>query len=204
MAAPRGHGGDHAADPPPPSLRRNANAPQHACDFSDDRWAERAGHHLHWFSREHRAWLSRSRNSWIGWSAPSTSPYELAAWQPWSAVRDSSEAPFVRWFYGALTNAAFNEVDRAALLGHASEPAFLSETLPPSTLTLRQLLLQSTLAASALRDDLQLGSTSRLAIYMPNHPQVQQQQHAAAAAAGAAVAAVAAAEAAGRNAQQQQ
>ena len=80
----------------------------------------------------------------------------------------------MRWFCDAQTNATFNELDRAALLRCSSDAAFISEPSdsPPSVLTLRQLLLQSTLAASALCEELELDISARIAVYMPNHPQV--------------------------------
>ena len=143
-------------------------------------WGARAGEHLHWFHQDQQAWLScsaaASSSSWAGWSHPSATPHSLSEWQPWSAVFDASEAPFVRWFCGAHTNAAFNELDRQILPGSRSgAQAFLFEAAdgPPSVLTLHQLLLQSSLAASALRDQLAVCAPSRLAIYMPNHPQVR-------------------------------
>ena len=150
-------------------------------------WGARAGEHLHWFHQDQQAWLSHSAaassSSWAGWSHPSATPHSLSVWQPWSAVFDASEAPFVRWFCGAHTNAAFNELDRQILpggsrssrRGSSSSQAFLFEAADssPSALTLQQLLLQSSLAASALRDQLAVCAPSRLAIYMPNHPQVR-------------------------------
>mgnify|MGYP005665712921 FL=1 len=42
--------------------------------------------------------------------------------------------------------------------------------LPATSITRRELLLHSALAACAMRDELQLPPTSRLALYMPNHP----------------------------------
>ena len=143
---------------------------------ADNEWARRATR-LHWFSMEHGAWLSSrsdaAESAWSGWSSADASPQRLPAsdWLPWSAECDASELPYVRWFCDALTNAAFNELDRH-VLGGIDGPAFLSETAdhPPTSHSLREMLLQSTLAASALQDEFEIDSTSRLAMYMPNHP----------------------------------
>ena len=140
-------------------------------------WPEQASR-LCWFHDQLDAWLTTAElgSGWTGWSVATASELSISSWQPWSAVSDHSKAPFVRWFCDAHTNAAFNELDRTALLGCAAEAAaFISEPpdAPPSVLRLRQLLVQSTLAASALRDELALGTSARIAIYMPNHPQVR-------------------------------
>ena len=54
----------------------------------------------------------------------------------------------MRWFVGAHTNAAFNELDRHVLTGHGDETAFLSE--PDDAMQLatsrRELLIDSALA----------------------------------------------------------
>ena len=80
-------------------------------------WAARAETLLHWFSTAHAAWLHRERDAgWTGWAAAdAAATAHSAAWQPWTAVSDASEAPYVRWFCDALTNAAFNELDRHVL-----------------------------------------------------------------------------------------
>ena len=140
-------------------------------------WARRAGE-LCWFHAELNAWLTTvasGSESWIGWSAVTAIGITLSRWQPWTAVCDASEKPFVRWFCNATTSAAFNELDRAALLGLAEDCAFVAEPLDGSAsiLSLRKLLLQATLAASAVRDELQIGTNDRVALYIPNHPQVR-------------------------------
>ena len=79
-------------------------------------WREEGESSLHWFDAESRAWLSRARGSqrWRGWKADCSDCVETterAHWVPWpGGVCDESEAPFVRWYCGGLTNAAFNEV----------------------------------------------------------------------------------------------
>ena len=80
---------------------------------------ERLARDIHWFNREHSAWLASSsegHDKWQGWTVDHLSRIEIGAdWQPWATARDASEAPFVRWFCGGLTNAGFNEVDRHVL-----------------------------------------------------------------------------------------
>ena len=81
-------------------------------------WAARARAQLHWFSTAHAAWLRHSEGAdWTGWEAVEAQQMMITApgWQPWSAVSDASEEPYVRWFCEALTNAAFNELDRHVL-----------------------------------------------------------------------------------------
>ena len=57
---------------------------------------------------------------------------------------------------------------------HLAKTAFISEVLEqrPASVELQQLLLHSTLSASALVEEMELSTTDRLAIYMPNHPEV--------------------------------
>ena len=122
---------------------------------------------LHWWSPEQKTWLSwdEERPAWKGWDAAGATA-TTGGWTPWDAVLDDSHAPHYSWFVGAHTNAAFNEVDRHVLGGHGAEPAFVSvdsaafgaalrgeATLAAlaTTLTRRQLLVQSVLAAHALR-----------------------------------------------------
>ena len=65
--------------------------------------------------------------TWSGWAAESAIQVELEVWKPWHALVDASEAPFVRWYCGGITNACFNECDRHVLQGHGAEVAFISE-----------------------------------------------------------------------------
>ena len=44
---------------------------------------------------------------------------------PWTNAFDASDAPHWRWFTGARTNGAFNEVDRHVLAGHGAETALI-------------------------------------------------------------------------------
>ena len=201
------------------SLRMPAASLAPCCCASDCdcvEWANRARRNIHWYSREHGAWLSRDTETgrWRGYDAGDASAIWLAdevdahgAWQPWISVSDHADAPCVRWFVDALTNAAFNELDRHILQVHAqhataasrhraaalitvagatrlasqgagTDLSFVSDRAeaPPSSVSRRELLLQSVLAAGALRDELRLERTSVMAVYMPNQPQVFMQR----------------------------
>ena len=135
---------------------------------------------IHWFDGTN--WLMRDPDGvWRGWNATSGEPAERPDWTPWTQPFDGSEAPFYRWFLGARTNAAFNEVDRHVLSGHGSEVAYWYEgdrwdaaandgrgaPVHHVTLTRRELLIRSALAAQALRD-LGLRQGDRIALNMPN------------------------------------
>ena len=145
---------------------------------------------LHWFDPLSKSWLSQnSDGDWHGWQLenPTTQnkavikPFSKPHWTPWQLAFDESEAPFYRWFCGAKTNAAFNEVDRHVLNGYGKEIAFDYEgdRWDPSLnkgrggpvyhlqLTRRELLIQSVIAAQALKD-LGLLMGDRIAINMPN------------------------------------
>ena len=79
---------------------------------------------------------------------------------------DDGKAPFFEWFVGGLTSAAFNEVDRHVLAGAGGEAAFVEvggAALTAAaggapiaehcrTLTRKELLIQSALAAQMLRE----------------------------------------------------
>ncbi|KAA1058357.1 AMP-binding protein [Azospirillum argentinense] len=139
---------------------------------------------IHWFDGAN--WLMREADGvWRGWDAATGEPAgkaaERADWTPWTQAFDGSEAPFYRWFAGGLTNAAFNEVDRHVLSGHGSETAYWYEgdrwdaaanggrggPVHHVTLTRRELLVRSALAALALRG-LGLRQGDRIALNMPN------------------------------------
>jgi hypothetical protein len=85
---------------------------------SVDGWDWRAARLLHWFCEEHQAWLAHIHNGgdeWHGWQVTRAESVWVVAAQPWSDTCDTTFAPFVRWFCGARTNAAFNELDRHQL-----------------------------------------------------------------------------------------
>ena len=137
-----------------------------ASDPAAEFWGKWASRELHWFHDALGAWLSQSADdSWTGW-LPDGSPTTLDSWQPWNAAVDASEAPHVRWFCGARTNAAFNEVDRHVLRGHGSEVAFIAESPSGETtrITRRWLLLHSVLIAHALLHGLRVTAPQRIAL----------------------------------------
>ena len=129
-------------------------------------WERWASQELHWFHDALGAWLSQSTDgSWTGWNVDG-SPTTLDSWQPWETTVDVSEAPHVRWFCGARTNAAFNEVDRHVLRGHGEEVAFIAESPSGETtrITRRWLLLHSVLIAHALQNELRVTAPQRIAL----------------------------------------
>ncbi|MFO0227263.1 MAG: AMP-binding protein, partial [Gammaproteobacteria bacterium] len=151
--------------------------------------AEIARHEIHWFEPSvgaHGAWLSfdAAAGGWRGYDARSAAPVQpaLAAdYAPWRKAFDDAEAPFYRWFDGALTNACFNELDRHVLAGHGAETAFFFEgdrwdqsldggrggPVVSYGVSRRQLLLEAARCAVALRR-LGLKAGDRIAINMPN------------------------------------
>ncbi len=142
---------------------------------------EIAAREIHWFHPEHEAWLSQRDGAWHGFRVADGQPFSIAEWTPWHTAFDDSDAPFYRWFAGGLTNAAFNEIDRHVASGHGAEVAYHFEgdrwdaaknggrggPVRHDVLTRRELLIESVLAAQALRD-LGLGKGDRLALNMPN------------------------------------
>lgn len=87
-----------------------------------------AARSIHWFHQDLSAWLSLGENGiWRGWNTITGERVDLLNWSPWQEALDESAAPFYRWFTGAQTNAAFNEVDRHVLSGHGEETAFFYE-----------------------------------------------------------------------------
>ena len=102
-------------------------------------------------------------------------------WTPWRSAVDETEAPYVQWFAGGLTNAAFNEVDRHVLSGCGDEVAAIAvgagaieATLASGSALLAQshaisrseLLVRSVIAAKVLID-LGVGARDRILIHLP-------------------------------------
>ena len=79
-------------------------------------------------------------------------------------------SPFVRWFLGAHTNAAFNELDRHVLAGHELDIAFIGESSDAlyTYMSRCELLIDSALAAHSLRVAIGVKLGSRVALYLPN------------------------------------
>ncbi|MBT4522282.1 MAG: AMP-binding protein, partial [Halieaceae bacterium] len=181
---------DVFAPAPPAVVRQNPirsgedwQAMREACERDAGAFhGDIAARTIHWFHPELNAWLSQGQDdSWSGWSGDAAKSTELSNWVPWQQALDESAAPFFRWFVGAKTNAAFNEVDRHVLSGYGEEAAFFYEgdrwdpasnkgrggPVQHSRLSRRELLVQSVVAAQALTD-LGLSCGDCIAINMPN------------------------------------
>ena len=78
----------------------------------------------------------------------------------------------MRWFAGAHTSAAFNELDRHVLSSHGDDTALISEPDGDKRLATcvnrRELLTDSALAAHTLRATLGVERGSRVAFHLPN------------------------------------
>ena len=143
-------------------------------------WASAARCALHWWLPEIKAWLSEEHDGWSGWDGRSADEVEGhgaggAGVQPWRQATETSEPPVVRWFRGALTSAAFNEVDRAVLAPCRSvEKSFLFDDgahLPVGSVSCRELLRDSVIAALSLKErPLAVGPGERAGLCFANGP----------------------------------
>ncbi|WP_310498843.1 AMP-binding protein, partial [Sandarakinorhabdus sp.] len=147
-----------------------------------------AARNLHWLvDLPHcKAWLTQAGDHWTGFDAGTGAaltadlPVDFA---PWTRAFNADDAPNFRWFEGAHTNCAFNEMDRHVLAGHGAEAAFIFEgdrwdlaadggrgaPVDCITVSRRQLLLEAAKCALALQN-LGLKPGDRIAINMPNCP----------------------------------
>ena len=119
-----------------------------------------------------------------GWlTADASAIHTCEAWLPWQELIDESRRPFVRWFRGGLTNAAFNEIDRHVLRrcgkcrGKCHCIAFLAEAAShydmKAKVERRELLRRSCLAAHAMQTCAKKlagaqNAEPRFAFYLPN------------------------------------
>ncbi|WP_448580244.1 AMP-binding protein [Thermaurantiacus sp.] len=146
---------------------------------------------LHWFWPEAGAagaWLTLDPASgvWTGWDATSAEEVRFAAGagvMPWARALDADDAPHFRWFSGARTNAAFNELDRHVLAGHGDETALIFEgdrwdmsvdggrgaPVDCTPVSRKQALLETAKCALALQA-LGLKPGDRIALNMPSIP----------------------------------
>jgi acrylyl-CoA reductase (NADPH)/3-hydroxypropionyl-CoA dehydratase/3-hydroxypropionyl-CoA synthetase len=143
----------------------------------------------HWFERSIGAWVTfdPARGVWTGFDATTGAPVTPtlpAGYAPWTAAFNDADAPFYRWFDGALTNACFNEVDRHVLAGHGDEAAFIFEgdrwdqsldggrggPVVQDVISRKRLLVEVAKAALVLRG-LGLRRGDRMALNMPNIPE---------------------------------
>lgn len=147
---------------------------------------------LHWFEPslgQTGAWIryDDTQSRWMGFDAASGAsidPHLSDTHRPWRTALDASEAPFYRWFDGALTNACFNEIDRHVLDGYGGEAALWFEgdrwdqsqaggrgaPVVSYSVSRKTLLLEVAKCALALRE-LGLDIGDRIAINMPNIPE---------------------------------
>ena len=148
-----------------------------------------AASELHWWDGDAGAWVTRSPDDgqWAGFDARSgeAQPSERPeSWRPWTWAFDDTEAPFYRWFDGAETNAAFNELDRHLLEGRGSKAAFQFEgdrwdpakndgrggPVVEHRISYRELFLASVVRMEVLRG-LGLKKGDRVAFNLPNIPE---------------------------------
>jgi len=135
---------------------------------------------IHWYHPGREAWLVQSDDTWKGWSSTSVARTEEPGdWTPWSQILDDSDAPFYRWYTDALTNAAFNEVDRHVLEGHGDELAYVEEADPMikgdecSETSRHELFVRSAAASHLLRTKFGLQQGDRVIFFLPaGHEQI--------------------------------
>jgi acrylyl-CoA reductase (NADPH)/3-hydroxypropionyl-CoA dehydratase/3-hydroxypropionyl-CoA synthetase len=148
-----------------------------------------AARNLHWLSKlpgGGAAWLTKAEGRWTGWDAETLAPVEADLpedFAPWARAFNGDEAPHFRWFEGARTNCAFNELDRHVLAGFGAEAALIFEgdrwdmaedggrgaPVDSYPVSRRRLLLEAAKGAVALRA-LGLKAGDRIALNMPNIP----------------------------------
>ncbi|MEM9531358.1 MAG: AMP-binding protein [Pseudomonadota bacterium] len=146
-----------------------------------------AGRTLHWYEPDSQSWVTQTTKGWTGYAEADgslMSPALDPSWTPWHTAFSEASAPFYRWFDGALTNAAFNEVDRHVLSGRGDSAAFVFEgdrwdpsrndgrggPVQQSTCSRRQLLLETVIRAEVLTG-LGLQRGDRVAFNLPNIPE---------------------------------
>ncbi|MGB0764655.1 MAG: acetyl-coenzyme A synthetase N-terminal domain-containing protein, partial [Luminiphilus sp.] len=109
------------------ALRRLIN------DSPEEFFGDLARRNVHWYDQGSGQWLSfnLTERCWSGFDANSGDGIDRGALaeqdNPWSTVLDDSMSPYLRWFVGAETNAAFNELDRHILQGRGERTALIFE-----------------------------------------------------------------------------
>ncbi len=98
---------------------------------------------------------------------------DIAWFSPWTKVLDKDNKPFYKWFVGAKTNLSYNALDRHIEAGRGDKTAILweDETNRTKKYTYSELLKETSKMANALRS-LGIGKGDRVAIYMPNVPEI--------------------------------
>ena len=83
---------------------------------------------IHWYDPQHKSWLTQNAESeWTGWSTTGSQLLTESPWTPWKSMLDQSDAPYQRWYSGAATNAAFNEIDRHVMDGFGEAAAIIED-----------------------------------------------------------------------------
>ncbi len=166
------------------ALRRLIN------DSPEEFFGDLARRNVHWYDQDARQWLSfnLTERCWAGFDSNSGQGVASGALpeqdNPWSRVLDDSRAPYLRWFVGAHTNAAFNELDRHILQGRGSKTALIFEgdrwdpsknqgrggPVTEQRFSYRELLFEVVVRARVLTN-LGLQTGDRIALNMPNIPE---------------------------------
>ena len=129
---------------------------------------------IHWYNQQTQCWLSRSGGvHWEGWKASPQSGLpqvqDVTSWTPWDRTFNNDKHPYVRWYQGGLTNAAYNEVDRHVLAGFGHEIAAIQFCEDGTQRKVRrdELLLESATRACYLQE-LGLAKGDRVLFHMSN------------------------------------
>ena len=135
-------------------------------------WDAVAREALHWFDADLCAWLTCGESGrWTGWHAATAAALQKEGnWSPWQASLDDQAGPYLRWFDGGRTNAAFNELDRSVLSAEGETVAFISDPGDGTCerLSLRALLVESVCTARFLVEECDVSADRRVAIFLPN------------------------------------
>ena len=103
---------------------------------SQEQWNEMREHDpsqnaaqlIHWYDPESESWQAQNSEScWGGWSTTGSPLLVESPWTPWKAVLDQKDAPYQRWYSGAATNAAANEIDRHVMDGFGPAAAIIED-----------------------------------------------------------------------------
>ena len=166
------------------ALRRLIN------ESPQDFFGDVARRNIHWFDAQAKQWVNfdLAAQCWAGFAANTgefvTSGALAQDESPWSSVLDESQAPYLRWFVGAQTNASFNEIDRHVLQGRGANKALIFEVdrwdpsknggrggpVTEQQFSYRGLLLEVVVRARVLTN-LGLKTGDRIALNMPNIPE---------------------------------
>src|SRR5688572_5627341 len=119
------------------------------------------------YEAAYRGWLDDPEGFWEQ-AAESVHWYKR-----WDKILDSSNAPFYRWFSGALVNTCYNLLDAHVENGRAEQPALIYDspvTGAVKSYTYRELLNEvATFAGALRREGVEKGD--RVIIYMPMVPE---------------------------------